>query len=133
LCGEIHGGALSTQYFDTPAESQWFNACSAGGAHTYPYGNTFDPTACGIGGNGANVVIVASRKECVGGFSGIHDMCGNVWEWTDTCQSADPGAFCYAMGGGFDSTEPDLQCSGQRNWTRTSGAANIGIRCCMDL
>jgi hypothetical protein len=28
---------------------------------------------------------------------------------------------------------PELACTGERNWTRSSGAMNIGIRCCEDL
>jgi len=42
-------------------------------------------------------------------------------------------AFCDAMGGAFDSTQTELECVGERNWTRNAGAANIGIRCCLDL
>ena len=26
--------------------SEWYNACSAGGALAYPYGNTYEPEAC---------------------------------------------------------------------------------------
>jgi sulfatase modifying factor 1 len=133
LCGEIGGGPLASMYFQNPAESQWFNACSRGGTRSYPYSNTFDATACGVTAPGASVVNVKTQAGCVGGYAGIYDMSGNVWEWTDTCASEDPTAFCYALGGGFDSTAPELQCNGQRNWTRTSSAANIGIRCCMDL
>ena len=40
--------------------------------------------------------------------------------------------FLRHHGGGFDSVETELACTGERNWTRTSNAADIGIRCCSD-
>jgi sulfatase modifying factor 1 len=133
LCGQIGGGALAEISATNPALSQWLYACTDGGTLQYPYGNAYDPNACGGEPAGTSIAQVGSRDGCVGGVAGIHDLSGNVWEWTDTCQSTQPGAFCHVLGGAFDSTAPELACSGERNWTRTSGAANIGVRCCLDL
>ena len=39
-----------------------------------------------------------------------------------------------AYGGAFDSAAAELSCNGSpRPWTRTSNAANIGIRCCTTI
>jgi sulfatase modifying factor 1 len=129
MCGSIGGGALAAVSFKDPTMSQWLNACTKGGAQTYPYGNTFDATAC----SNAMLSRVDSFPGCVGAYPGVSDMSGNVWEWTDTCASSDPTAFCDALGGAFDSQTSELTCVSERNWTRTSGAGNIGIRCCLDL
>lgn len=129
LCGAIAGGPLAAVSFTDPKQSQWLNACTHGGAQTYPYGNTLDANAC----SSTKISDVATFPACTGGFPGIYDMSGNVWEWTDTCASSDPTAFCDAMGGAFDSQPSELTCVSERNWTRTSGAGNIGIRCCLDL
>jgi hypothetical protein len=91
---------------------------------------------CGGGGAGAGSPIgpVGARPGCVGGYPGLHDMSGNVWEWNDVCQGNAATDFCHVYGGAFNSlVPPDLACTGERNWTRTSGADDIGIRCCEDL
>jgi len=133
LCGQIGGGALAEINATKPALSQWLYACSNDGALAYPYGNAYDPNACGGEAAGTSIAPVASQSGCVGGLPGIDDLSGNVWEWTDTCQSDQPTAFCHVLGGAFDSTAPEMTCLGERNWTRTSAAANIGFRCCLDL
>jgi sulfatase modifying factor 1 len=133
LCGQIGGRALAPVNSTNAVFSQWFNACSKGGALTYPYGDTFASSTCGGQAAGSDRALVHSHPDCEGGFPGIFDMSGSVWEWTDVCASADPGAFCDTMGGAYDSTESELGCIGERNWTRSSAANNIGIRCCQDL
>jgi formylglycine-generating enzyme required for sulfatase activity len=129
LCGRIGGGAVAVGNPEhDPAQSEWFDACTRGGTRAYPYGAAYDANACT-----GDVASVGSRAACVGGYDGLHDMSGNVWEWTNTCDSTDPGSFCHASGGAFDSTPDELACAATpRPWTRTSGAANIGIRCCQD-
>jgi formylglycine-generating enzyme required for sulfatase activity len=129
LCGEIGGGPLPQPEVANPALSQWYAACSGGGALTYPYGNTFDVTICG-GERTINVQNVGTPAQCVGGFPGLYNMSGNVWEWTDSCQTINNG--CYTMGGAFDGTMTDLECASNRSWWRDSGAANLGFRCCSD-
>ena len=141
LCGQIGGGPLASVNFSYPQYSQWLNACTLGGARTYPYGNAFENVCSGnVNGGPTQLEIVASHPGCVGAFPGVFDMSGSVWEWTDTCDSPIPpntdpaGAFCYTMGGAFDSLTPaQLECVSERNWTRSASAGNIGIRCCLDL
>ena len=128
------GGPLDAALDTDANESQWLNACSNGGSLTYPYGNTYSAMACG--GQAAGTTMagrVESQPSCVGSVPGLYDMSGNVWEWTDACGTGGATAFCHTMGGAFDSTANELECVGERNWTRSSGAQNIGIRCCLDL
>ena len=129
ICGSIGGGALATVNYKDPTLSQWLAACTREGAQTFPYGNTYQAGTCAD----STVSLVETHAGCVGGVPGVYDMSGNLWEWTDTCASSDPQAFCSVMGGAFDSTPTELTCVSQRNWTRTSTAANIGVRCCYDL
>jgi formylglycine-generating enzyme required for sulfatase activity len=137
MCGQIGGGALAQGNTETdPTLAQWYDACSNGGALAYPYGNAFNMTICGGGGAaaGSDIGPVAERAGCVGGYPGIHDMSGSVWEWNDVCADNTAGAFCHVYGGAYDSIQPiEFACKGERNWTRSDGALNIGIRCCEDL
>jgi formylglycine-generating enzyme required for sulfatase activity len=143
LCGQIGGKAISVQNEEDPTLSQWVNACSQGGKRVYPYGNTFNQTTCGGGGgaNNSQREIVTQSSACVGGVAGLLDMSGNLWEWNDACDAPTPtnpavGVQCHALGGAYDSTPTDLECTsgGQpRAWSRNSSAANIGFRCCLDL
>ena len=64
-----------------PSEAQWEKAASGGDGRTYPWGDE-DPTA--LMGN----FNFSSGPTEVGSFPagvspyGVHDMAGNVWEWT---------------------------------------------------
>jgi formylglycine-generating enzyme required for sulfatase activity len=137
MCGQIGGGPLAEGATETEASlAQWYGACSRGGALPYPYGSAFNATTCGGMGAGAGSPLgpVAQRAGCIGGYAGIHDMVGSVWEWNDVCDSNDPMSFCRAYGGAYDAVGPhELSCTGMRNWSRQDGAQNIGIRCCTDL
>jgi hypothetical protein len=137
MCGQIGGGPLAEGASEKEASlAQWYGACSKGGALPYPYGNTWSPTTCGGMGAGAGSPLgqVAQHPGCVGGYPGIYDMTGSVWEWNNVCDSDDLTSFCRTYGGAYDSVGPtELSCTGLRVWTRNSGAQNIGIRCCEDL
>jgi formylglycine-generating enzyme required for sulfatase activity len=130
MCGEIGGGALLQSRVNSAADSQWYNACSATGTLAYPYGNTFSSATCGGMAAGSQISNVKTPAACTGGFPGLYNMSGNVWEWTDACSL---GGSCYTMGGAFDGTTTDLECVSNRSWAKNGYAGNIGIRCCGDL
>lgn len=142
LCGRRGGGSsLGMAEVNDPAESQWYAACSAGGALTFPYGDTVDPAACNTFGNGANLVGAGWFTDCEGGYAGLFDMVGNVEEWEDACElTGDPaGDNCLLRGGAFwaDDSTPDrdyAQCwsSFERRPDRSAASHDWGFRCCSD-
>jgi sulfatase modifying factor 1 len=146
LCGAIGGGPSPTGSFADAAVSQWYRACSKGGAQKFPYGNSYQATYC----NGADVAgyhpaPVANLPACTGGYTGLFDMSGNVAEWEDSCSAAS-GANdnCLIRGGSIDNIDvltPSLLCNSSVVDDTTPSPATakrnaknelIGIRCCLD-
>lgn len=132
LCGKIGGGGNSYLDYANATTSQWFNACSKGGTLVYPYGNTFDANAC----NGAPVslnrtVVVGSMPKCEGGYQGLFDLSGNVWEWEDSCEGASgSGDVCRVRGGSVNDFNQGLSCGSDYADPRSVAGGGLGFRCC---
>ncbi len=140
LCGKLGGGGHP---FTLPqsATSEWYVACSKAGTKTYVYGSTHDPNACVAldyfdGGDGGMAFPVGTNPGCEGGYPGIFDMNGNVWEWEYSCVDSDGGdasvTQCRRRGGSFSDTMYCARCSacGSANRPRSTRSSTTGIRCC---
>jgi formylglycine-generating enzyme required for sulfatase activity len=144
LCGKVGGGKLSYAEFDNKSTNEWYIACSAGGTRKYAYGDSWDWNRCvSFGYDGKedynpstdHAVPVGSATACEGGYSGLFDMTGNVFEWYDACMSeTGHNDICRTQGGGFNSGYIANQCGyGDGTWAwRDWGSAQTGIRCCSD-
>jgi formylglycine-generating enzyme len=131
LCGRIGGGTLQRFEMDDPEASEWHRACTFDGTWAYPYGDDYDPDACVTHGS---MRAVASAPGCEGGYPGLFDLIGNVWEWEDAC---DVGATsdadltpCSRRGAANTVTEPDWHCGRVDFSTRRTRQADMGFRCC---
>jgi formylglycine-generating enzyme required for sulfatase activity len=134
LCGKIGGGTLDMAENTNATQSQWFNACSAGGSRTYPYGTSYIPGACNAV-DGGSVSAVKSFSQCVGGYPGIYDLAGNVEEWQDSCETpaTGPDDLCREQAGTFDLVAPPLtstRCDFLDEDIRSGAWPDVGIRCC---
>ena len=121
LCGKIGGGALAVSAAKSATESQWYAACSAGGAKKFPYGSTAISGICGTSGNSA----VKSHPCCVGGYPGLFDLSGSVDEWEDSCQvqsSYGKKDNCSLRG--------HTACYRTDAYNRDTRSSNVGFRCC---
>ena len=136
--GDRRGSNAYTSYADETV-SQWYRACSSGGANTYPYGNTYQATYCDGGdywnGNGPTMqtVAVGSLANCVSsttGYAGAYDLSGNVWEWEDSCNGTGQTASCDIRGGAFYYIGSRLTCGYGNLDTRNYVDYGIGFRCC---
>jgi hypothetical protein len=134
LCGAIDGGTLDTGSIYDPSASQWYFACSHNddGLHAYPYGNTYDASACNGDDPDAGPVGVGTLPGCFGGFTGLWDMSGNVWEWVDACDGTTSTNNCIIGGGAYTSTPGELSCQSAVIVLaeRSGGYPDIGFRCC---
>jgi formylglycine-generating enzyme len=134
LCGGIAGGSVPSGKFAT-VESQWYAACSHhdDGLHTRAYGNAYEPLRCNGSGFDSGLpdggpIPVGSATGCVGGYPGIFDMMGNVYEWED---SFDPEGNPIVRGGPWTGGADYHYCSWSAlAFSKDFGAADIGFRCC---
>jgi len=140
LCGTIGGGEGA---FNNPAAAdvdEWYRACSQAGARDFPYGEPYDGAACvGSGFDGTPGFEpgkdipqdVGSTASCEGGYTGLFDMSGNVWEWEGSCNGSDGnGDTCLIRGGSYFEMEGDLGCAHNVAPTRDTVAITMGFRCC---
>jgi formylglycine-generating enzyme required for sulfatase activity len=127
----------------SPTIDEWYYACSGGGTHKFPYGNTYSDEKEALCATPARVrfglddlVPVASLPECHGlppaPFDAIFDMAGNVSEWLDDCASeAGAGDECLARGSTF--LGGSSVCTSGPLTRRADRSYEIGFRCCSDM
>ncbi|UQA58347.1 formylglycine-generating enzyme family protein [Polyangium aurulentum] len=144
LCGALDGGGPID--FGTPKTAdidELSHACSGGiNQWLYPYGDKPNDKAC-VGdpydgmdnGEDDSADPVKSAAGCEGGFPGLYDMVGNVWEWENSCETSGSvqDQKCSTRGGSFWDDMKDLTCTAQyMDHMRGYYNKNIGFRCCAD-
>ncbi|MBX3204117.1 MAG: formylglycine-generating enzyme family protein [Labilithrix sp.] len=150
LCGKVEDGKktgpVTLEGLSDYTSHQWMLACSAEARLRYPYGGLYDPAKCNLVDYDAGRALpVGTVPGCVGGYQGIHDLVGNVWEWFDGPCSAD-GALevdggdggpasdgCLLKGGSFLDNGAPFDCRLEAtNIRRDLRQYNVGFRCCSD-
>jgi formylglycine-generating enzyme required for sulfatase activity len=82
-----------------PTEEEWQYAAQGTDGRKFPWGKQMETGRCNDGSTGATTPVKAFPR----GRSpfGCYDMCGNVWEWTDSERSDGRTRFCIIRGGSF--------------------------------
>ena len=139
LCGKIGGGTNQITDYANASVSQWYNACSSGGANpTYPYAGAYQPKACNGydywgSASGYTTLAVGTLSGCQAPapYAGVYDLSGNVAEWEDSCFNNGQSISCSIRGGALVSDSSYLACAfnGGGN-ARSIADGSIGFRCC---
>jgi formylglycine-generating enzyme required for sulfatase activity len=101
LCGLINGGTLPQASSADQEKSAWYNACSAQGTKTYPYGAVpFDNARCNTDGLGATGVVVNGNERNTGfGFGANQDANIYVVSVSDAVGNISAAAHQACQGG----------------------------------
>jgi formylglycine-generating enzyme required for sulfatase activity len=126
-----------------PTDQEWQYAAQGLDGRRYPWGNEMLPGRCNGGETGSTTAVNAFPN----GRSpfGIYDLCGNVWEWTESERSDGRTRFCILKGGSFFTAKGSgwYMDGGPRPasfaakmllmWPGLDRCATIGFRCVTDL
>lgn len=144
-------------FFRLPNEIEWEYICRAGSTSLYPFGDNPEDVqlySCFSGNSGYVMpepfdeetlqVIDYHPGECaeVGKYLpnafGIHDMCGNVWEWCEpitekeeACSDNVESRVKVLKGGSWTDTAEKLTCGFRRLEDPEMARSNIGFRVVM--
>jgi len=114
------------------SEKEWEKACKGGSKNRrFPYGNEYNDAACSTqseAGKNRGVSTAGSWAGCRSAY-GVHDMSGNVQEWTSTPVA--PGAPSFVIKGG-DGYHPgwEARCANREAAAPGTTRSRLGFRCC---
>jgi formylglycine-generating enzyme required for sulfatase activity len=127
-----------------PTEEEWQHAAQGVARVRYPWGEVFDPSHCNVGAPCADTTPVRAFPTGRSPF-GCYDMCGNVWEWTESERTDGRTRFCILKGGSYFHARasywysdggPQPCAFGAKFilvWAGLDRCATIGFRCVVDL
>ncbi|MCC6647281.1 MAG: SUMF1/EgtB/PvdO family nonheme iron enzyme [Polyangiaceae bacterium] len=122
-------------------ESEWQFACEGEEMRPYPYGWRRDPDACNADltdiyrpdGKLRDLRVGSDDKpRCVSPF-GVHNLTGNLEEWTTIDVSADTAAPRPAMKGAYWQPSRNHCRAAQTAHDRFYKGTETGFRCCSDV
>jgi formylglycine-generating enzyme required for sulfatase activity len=121
-----------------PTEAEWQHAARGFEEFAYPWGKVFSQDKCN--GNSRMTTPVRLYDNGRSPF-GCYDMCGNVWEWTESERSDGQTRFAILKGGShykaagsdwyFDGGAQTNQFSAKvlLGWSAINRYATVGFRC----
>lgn len=126
-----------------PTEEEWQWAAGSGSKGlAYPWGNQYDSTLCNHGQTNSCTNVKQFKKGRT--EQGLYDMCGNVWQFTESERSDGHNTYCILRGGSWYITRgsgwyadqgPQKTSFGAKylfTWPGLDRCATIGFRCVVE-
>ncbi len=131
-CQDLAGKLNSMEGRDIyrlPTDEEWEHACLAGSSSKYCFGDDTERLGS-YAWYERNTIAVGERYAHEVGQKepnrwGLHDMHGNVWEWTSTA-SAEDGSRHVSRGGGFNSSA--ARCLYRYRFRSDGRYCSLGVR-----
>jgi formylglycine-generating enzyme required for sulfatase activity len=126
-----------------PTEEEWQYAAQGPSGLRYPWGAGMEPGRCN-GGEAGGTTPVTAFPSGLSPF-GCYDLCGNVWEWTESERSDGRTRFAILKGGSWyralgsdwymdGGPQPsDFAAKMLLMWPGLDRCATVGFRCAVDL
>jgi formylglycine-generating enzyme required for sulfatase activity/tRNA A-37 threonylcarbamoyl transferase component Bud32 len=124
-----------------PTEEEWEAAARGLAGRRYPWGPRWIPNAANVNTAGQKGPVAVGSYAQGRSPEGVHDLIGNVWEWTSSpfkkygTTPASPGGLYYVIRGGGFNTEQNVADAVYRVQydpaTERSNLAATGFRCAM--
>ena len=115
---------------------EWEESCNGSGSRVYPYGNSYNTTAC----NGHDmdpatdeVEPTGTQSNCASQGYNAEDLSGNLREWTsDFVGMTGDGRRVFRLrGGSYIDLEQGLRCDFSNSaYVEDALASHVGFRCC---
>ena len=116
--------------------AEWRVACQGPAATAYPYGASYEATACnGVDANIGKPLPTGRKAGCAGGDAGLFDMSGNLREWTNDKRGTTSGKSIYVVrGGAYHTPGPGMSCAFDLSQAVEDVVLPaVGFRCCSDV
>jgi len=131
--------AKTGQHYRLPTEAEWEYACRAGGDARYCGGDDVDAVAW-YGENSSKATHPVGQKQA--NAWGLHDMSGNVWEWTCSAYTSGYGdeAACagagdrrrVVRGGAWGGEAQDMRSTRRNPFDPANQYVGLGFRLAQD-